>query len=131
MRSLDTNALLGLTLADAPRQAAIIEALLSDTSQKFAVADMVFAEIVWVLQGRTYGYDRQRIATNLQSIIDISQINCNRKLLERAIPIYVKYEKVSFIDACLAVYAELNNAEPLLTFDKRLALALPQTVKGL
>jgi predicted nucleic-acid-binding protein len=127
MRSLDTNALLRLVLADVPKQTAAVEALLDDASQKFAVADMVFAEIVWVLQGGIYNYDRQRITANLQSIIGIRQINCNRAMLTRALPLYVSHEKISFVDACLTVYAELNDATPLLTFDKKLVSSLPKT----
>jgi predicted nucleic-acid-binding protein len=127
MKSLDTNALLRLVLADIPKQTAAVESLLVDTSQKFAVADMVFAEMVWVLQGGVYGYDRQRVATNLQSILAIKHINCNRTMLEKAIPLYVSHPKISFIDTCLSVYAELNDATPLLTFDKKLVSALPKT----
>jgi len=128
MKSLDTITLLRLVLADVPKQTTFVEALLADTSQKFAVADMVFAEMVLVLQGGAFGYDRHHIADNLQSIIAIRHINCNRAMLERAIPLYVDHSNISFIDACLAVYAELNDATPLLTFDKKLALALPKTV---
>lgn len=131
MRSLDTNALLRLVLADIPQQTAAVEELLANTTQKYAVADMVFAEIVWVLQGKVYGYDRPRIAANLKSIVAIRNIKCNRVMLEKAIPLYISHPKISFIDACLSVYAELNEATPLLTFDKKLALALPETVSTL
>lgn len=125
MKSLDTNVLLRLLLADVAEQAEVVETLLADTSQKFAVADMVFAEIVWVLQGSLYGYDRSQIAANIETVLSIKHINCNRVMLEKAIPLYVKYSQISFIDACLAVYAELNDALPLLTFDKRLIVSLP------
>ena len=127
MKSLDTNTLLRLVLADIPKQTTVIETLLADTSQRFTVADMVFAEIVWVLQGRSYGYDRERIATNIQSILAIRHIYCNREMLEKAVPLYVSHAKISFIDACMSVYAELNNATPLLTFDKKLVSVLPKT----
>lgn len=131
MKSLDTNTLLRLVLADIPDQTVKVEKLMADTSQKFFVADLVFAEMVWVLQGDVYGYDRQRIAANLLSIMSITHVNCNRTMLEKAIPLYVKHQKISFIDACLAIYAELNDATPLLTFDKKLTLALPKTVARL
>ena len=52
MKSLDTNTLLRLVLADVPLQTAKVEALFDDTSQKYTVADLVFAEVVWVLQGK-------------------------------------------------------------------------------
>lgn len=131
MKSLDTNTLLRLVLADVPKQTAIVETLLADASQRFAVADMVFAEIVWVLQGVSYGYDRKRIAANIQSILAIGHINCNRAMLEKAVPLYVGHSKISFIDACLSVYAELEDAKPLLTFDKKLASSLPKNVVSL
>lgn len=131
MRSLDTNSLLRLILADIPNQTAVVEALLIETTQKFAVADIVFAEIVWVLQGKVYGYDRQHIEANLKSIIAIKNISCNRIMLEKAIPLYVEHKSISFIDACLTVYAELNGAMPLLTFDRKLAKALPKIVETL
>ena len=128
MKSLDTNALLRLLLADVPKQTAAVEDLLINSSQKFAVADMVFAEIVWVLQGSLYRYDRQQIADNVSSILNIKNLNCNKVMLEKAISLYVKHPKISFIDACLYVYAELNNSTPLLTFDKNLASALPNAI---
>ena len=131
MKSLDTNALLWLLLADNPQQTTTVEALLSDKSQKFAVADMVFAEVVWVLQGGVYKYNRQRVAANLQAVIAIQQINCNKVMLENAIPLYVRLPKISFIDACLTIYAELDGALPLLTFNKKLAAAPPKSVKVL
>ena len=131
MRSLDTNTLLRLLLADVPEQTSIVEKLVADTSQKFAVEDMVFAEIVWVLQGKLYNYDRQRIVINIQSIIAMKHVSCNRVMLEKAVPLYLEHKKISFIDACLAVYAELNDAKPLLTFDKNLAEAVPGIVTKL
>lgn len=128
MKSLGTNTLLRLLLADVPSQTGIVEKLLTDTSQKFVVADMVFAEIVWILQGKQYNYERQRIVTNLESIIAIKHFNCNRIMLSKAMPFYLTNKKISFIDACLTAYAELNDATPLLTFDKKLAEAAPKIV---
>jgi predicted nucleic-acid-binding protein len=131
MRSLDTNLLLRLVLSDIPSQAAAVELLFVDKTHKYAVADMTFAEIVWVLQGAPYKYTREHIAANVQIIMGIAQINCNRALLERALPLYVKHPGISFIDACLATYAELNGATPLLTFDKNLVKVLPKAAANL
>jgi predicted nucleic-acid-binding protein len=125
MKNLDANLLLRLILADIPEQAAAIESLFADAAQTYAIADMAFAEIVWILHGATFSYSREHVALNLQAILKIEQINCNRAMLERAVPLYVHHPGISFVDACLAAYAELNGAKPLLTFDKRLAKALP------
>ena len=131
MKSLDTNTLLRLLLAGVLCQTSIVQELLIDTSQRFAVADMVFAEMVWVLQGKHYNYERQRIVANLESVIAIKHIKCNRLMLNKALPLYLANKKISFIDACLTAYAELNDATPLLTFDRNLAEAAPKLVTAL
>jgi len=126
VKSLDTNLLLRLILSDIPEQTKAVNALFDDVAQKYFVADMAFAEIVWVLSGTPYGYNRERIAANVQSVVGIPQISCNRAMLEKAVPLYVSHPSISFIDACLAIYAELNGTTPLLTFDKKLVKALPK-----
>ena len=132
MPSIDTNIVLRLLLRDAPDQLHKVNTLIDGAGQNsLAVADAVFLECVWILSGKMYGFDRELIAKLLLQVADMPQVNCNRAMLEKALPLYVKHTKISFIDACLSVYAELNNAQPLLTFDKKLALAMPQTVTGL
>ena len=132
MPSIDTNIVLRLLLRDAPDQLDKVNTLIDGAGQNsLAVADAVFLECVWILSGKMYGFDRELIAKLLLQVADMPQVNCNRAMLEKALPLYVKHTKISFIDACLSVYAELNNAQPLLTFDKKLALAMPQTVTGL
>ncbi len=132
MTSFDTNIVLRLILQDAPQQTdKIIDRIEKAKPGSIMIADAVFFEIVWVLSGSIYEFERPLIAKLLLQITEIPQINCNRNLLERAVPLYVKHPEISFIDACLAVYAELNNAAPLVTFDKKLAKALPQTVTEL
>jgi predicted nucleic acid-binding protein len=93
------------------------------------VADAVFFECAWILGGEIYNFNRVLIGKLLLQISDIPQINCNRAMLERAVPLYVMHPNISFVDACLSAYAELNNATPLLTFDKKLANALPKSVR--
>lgn len=126
MRSLDTNLLLRLVLRDNAAVADYLEAFLASAKPgSFQVADAALFEMVWILAGPFYGYSRQDVAAALQQIVDISQINCNRALLFKVLPLYIKHPKLSFIDICLGVYAELNKAVPLLTFDKQLAKTLP------
>jgi predicted nucleic-acid-binding protein len=131
MRSLDTNILLRFILADLPEQYAAANTLFADGKEKFVVADIVFAEIVWILQGPVYKMDRDLIAAAIKSCLKVNQINCNRMMLESALDRFVAYPKISFIDACLATYAELNEDTPLLTFDKQLAKALPELTSEL
>ena len=132
MKSLDTNITLRLLLQDVPDQLRkIVDLIDNSKSGGLQVADAVFFECVWVLSGKMYNFERELIGKLLLQIADIPQINCNRGMLEKAVPLYVNHRNISFIDASLTVYAELNSATPLLTFDKKLALALPKTVSTL
>jgi predicted nucleic-acid-binding protein len=42
-------------------------------------------------------------------------------LFEKALLLYLSRPALSFEDCCLSTYATLNEAEPLWTFDKKLA----------
>lgn len=129
LKSLDTNIILRILLQDVPLQLNKIKALFSESRPGgLLVADTVFLECVWILSGEMYDFNREEIGSLLLKIISIPQVNCNKAMLEIAIPNYIKYSTISFVDACLAAYAEINNATPLLTFDKKLATALPSAV---
>lgn len=126
MKSVDTNILLQLTTMNVPRQLEQVTELLKKSGKgELAVADMVFAEMAWVLAGGIYHWPRTEIANAIRSVMLFDQFNCSRALFERVLPLYVAHPKVSFVDVCLSVYAELNNATPLLTFDKSLAGQVP------
>ncbi len=129
MKSLDTNIVLRLLLGDVPAQSSQIEQLIAQSGQEFAVADYVFAEVVWILQGPAHAQSRDAIAANIETLVGLPQINCNRAMLQKAVPLYVAHPTLSFVDVCLAVYAELNNDLPLLTYDKKLAAKLPKLVQ--
>jgi predicted nucleic-acid-binding protein len=132
MKSLDTNITLRLLLQDVPDQLRkVVDLIDNSKSRSLQIADAVFFECVWILSGKMYNFERELIGKLLLQIADIPQINCNRVMLEEAVPLYVQHNNISFIDACLAVYAEINSATPLLTFDKKLAAALPKTVSTL
>ena len=129
MSSLDANIVLRLLLRDVPDQTErIINLIKISKPGSLVVEDAVLFECVWILTGKIYQFDRIIISELFLQIINIPQVNCNRFMLEKAMILYVNTPGISFIDACLAVYAELNNATPLLTFDKKLATSLPKTV---
>ncbi len=91
--SLDANALLRLLLNDVPEQYAKVLRLFKERDGRFALADAAVIKVVFVL--------------------------C-RALFRKSLLIFVKHPTLSFEDCCLSVYAELNDAEPLWTFDKKL-----------
>jgi predicted nucleic-acid-binding protein len=132
MKSLDTNITLRLLLRDVPEQLEkVLNLIDSSKSNSLILEDAVLFESVWILSGKMYKFDRQLIAKLLFGLTSIPQIICNKAMLEKAIPLYVSHKKISFVDACLTAYAELNNAVPLLTFDRKLAETAPKIVTEL
>ena len=127
MYSIDSNIILRFVLRDVPEQARAAEDLFKRMKPgSIQVADAVFFECVWVLTGPLYSFERKDIAEILLRLIKVPCFNCNRQLLEKAIPRYLQHSSASFLDVCLATYAELNGATPLLTYDKVLAKSLPR-----
>ena len=124
--SLDTNAILRLLINDIPRQHEAVRALLAETNGQFAVADIAIIELVFVLE-RYYGFSRQQVKEAVIGLMQLRGINCNRTMFEKALPVYLNHSALSFEDCCLATYAVLNDAEPLWTFDKKLATQTTST----
>lgn len=122
--SLDTNVLLRLVLKDLPDQHQAVVALLDNSSGSFEVADTTIIEVVFVLE-RKYSFTRDAIAEDVGGLIAFPRLNCNRVLFERALPLFVAHPSLSFEGCCLSVYAELQAATPLWTFDKKLAKQVP------
>jgi predicted nucleic-acid-binding protein len=118
--SLDTNALLRLLLNDIPEHHLAVKVLLEKSTNQFSIADTAMIELVFVLE-RHYSFTRQQIEEAVYGLAQLREITCNYNLFEQALPLFVERPRLSFEDCCLAVYAKLNNAEPLWTFDKKLA----------
>jgi len=118
---LDTNVLLRLLLNDVPEQHKAVVQLFLGTDAQFAVADIAIIEIIFVLCGADYNFSRTEAAKVINNLMQLPQINCNRNLFSQALSLFVDHPKLSFEDCCLAVYAQLNDATPLWTFDQKLA----------
>lgn len=116
--SLDTNVLLRLLLDDVAPQTKAVERLLA-RGERFEVADAALIEMIFVLE-KVYGFGREDILENVWVITRNEQFVCNRVLFEHALPLYLHHGKLSIMDCVLLVYARLNNAAPLWTFDKDL-----------
>lgn len=119
--SLDANILLRMLLGDVPAQSQAVKKLYVEAVGSFDVADTALIEIAFVLSRPPYDFSRQLIGEAFRDIMDMPKLNCNRQLFDRVLPSFVSHPALSFEDCCLAVYAELNSAEPLWTFDKKLA----------
>ena len=122
--SLDANLLLRLLLNDVPEQHAQAVKLVNGSSRQLVVADIAIIELVFVL-GRHYGFTRKAVSEAVEGLMGLTQITCNRVLFERSLQLFLQHPKLSFEDCCLATYSVLNHAEPLWTFDKKLANQVP------
>lgn len=116
--SLDTNMILRIMLKDVPGQCLKIVDLFMRQGVRYHVADLAITEAVYVMQR---DYSREEIVSYLRNLFTMNEIRANFALFEKVFPMYLEYPKLSFNDCCLAVYAELNEAEPLWTFDRKLA----------
>lgn len=125
--ALDTNCLVRWLLQDNEAQAAIVDSYMVKSRSRLHVSDLVLAEVVWVLSS-AYKLDDQLIERLLRMVVENSKINCNRVLFNKVLDHMNTAPKVSFVDTCLAFYAELGMAK-LLTFDKTLAKKFPRAVR--
>lgn len=124
--SLDTNVVLRLLLNDISEQHEAIKKLMEQAINQFVVADTVIIELVFALS-RYYGFNRLQIADAVDGLMKLKEIDCNRVLFERALPLFIDYNSLSFEDCYLATYAQISGANPLWTFDKKLANQVSNT----
>lgn len=122
--SLDANVLLRLLLNDIVDQHQAVIKLFQNATGQFAVADTAIIETAFVL-GRNYKFTRTEVTEAIEGLMSLAEINCNRPLFLKVLPLFSKYPTLSFEDCCLTVYAELNEAKPLWTFDRKLAKQSP------
>jgi predicted nucleic-acid-binding protein len=123
--SLDTNVVIRLFIQDNQRQSeAALTAL--EKYDSIYISDIALVETVY---GLAYHYKlgRKEAVKRIETLLGLPKINCNKLLFRQALPFFVAHPALSIEDCCMATYAELNNATPLLTFDKKLANQLPHT----
>jgi predicted nucleic-acid-binding protein len=118
--SLDANVILRLLLNDIPAQHVAVQELFEANERQFAIADTAIIEVIFVLE-RYYKFTRPQISEAIEGLVSLIKINCSSELFIQALPLFVKHAGLSIEDCCLNVYAMLNNAIPLWTFDKKLA----------
>ncbi len=118
--SLDTNVLLQLVAPSVPAQHKKVLELLAQPKTHYNVSDVAVAELVFALE-RKQGQTRAFVARALSEIMALETIECNREVIEEAVPEYLAHPKLSFADCFLAAQAAAERGEPLWTFDRDLA----------
>lgn len=115
---IDTNILLDWLLDRDPYRTALVDRLFAK-SKVLHVPDLVLVELVFALE-KYYGLPREVVQQNVTKVLDEPLFNCNRAMFNQALIEYLEYPALSIIDCCLLRYADLQNALPLWTFDKKL-----------
>lgn len=115
--SADANVLLRLLLNDVPPQHTDALALVARGALR--VSDVAVAETVFVL-GRHYELTRGQVCGLICRLLRQPQILATGAVLA-ALEVYAEHPKLSFEDCLLVEHARRDEAEPLWTFDKKLA----------
>jgi predicted nucleic acid-binding protein len=118
--TLDTNTALRIFLQDIPFQHDKALELVKDHERRFLVPDVAIVEFVFALR-RHYGFTREQVVDTATELMKIPNLDINRSIISVALSHYVNHPKLSFEDCYLAEMANQNNAEPLYTFDRKLA----------
>ena len=126
--SLDTNVLLRFTLNDLPAQyQRATELIFGSAGKKFLVQDTAFIEYVHALSAH-YHKTRPQITEMVTYLVQLREIVCNEEAILTTCAVYIDHPALSFEDCYLSTMAQLSEAVPLYTFDKKLA-AQHQSVK--
>lgn len=117
--SLDTNLLVRFYANDTPAQREKVQKLLTENCA-FYICDVVATEIVHVLS-KTYNEPRDNIRDFFNDLQKIPNIFFESSFLLEVLEFWAAHPALSFVDCYAATFAEKNNKEPLLTFDKKLS----------
>ena len=115
---LDTNLIVHFLLNDPPQQADVVEKLLKKSQEVLILPNIVVAEIIYVLHSN-YKFSKEEIIEKVYDFIQTSTIICNRELIFNSLINYLNHN-ISFVDAYLAAYTQLEKLEGIYSFDEGL-----------
>jgi predicted nucleic-acid-binding protein len=109
------------TIVDIPTQYEKAKKLIFQSENtKFLVSDTAIVEYIHALSAHYYK-TREQIAEMVAYLLSLRELICNDAVIAASLKHYVDHPKLSFEDCYLAEMANQNNAEPLYTFDRKLA----------
>jgi len=118
---VDTNLFIRYLTNDDPLKADRVDRLLEQAKNKsirLITADMVIAEVVWVLES-TYRLKATEIAPMIKAMLATPGLEViNKALIVRALHYYVTYN-IDFIDGYIAALMERMNITEVYSFDKK------------
>lgn len=118
-RTIDTNILIRFLTADDPQKADAVEKLLREAQKdEIEIPDIIIAEVVWVLLS-FYKLDKEAVIEKLEALLSLENIKTNRRLLQRTLGVYRKYN-ISYTDAFLIAYSLEKGMTHLYSYDEGL-----------
>ena len=119
MNLVDTNILVRFFTKDDPEKAERCKELLAKGKEgkiDLFISDMVFAELVWVLE-KVYLFHREKIKGCLEAILGTENLRFgNKNVLEETIFLYEKYN-IDFIDAYHSAFMRQKGFSSIYSYD--------------
>lgn len=126
MIALDTNVLIRLITEDEPQQVKVVQDVMMMAENhkiKIIILSEVLIETVWVLES-AYDCSRDEISMYLENILAIETLFFpDFSVIQKAVEQYKV--KGDFADLVIIGQSKNNNAEKLITFDKKLQKRFP------
>ena len=127
MIALDTNVMVRLITRDDPEQTRGADALLSAKDETFFLADMVLAELSWVLT-RCYSFSRPEIAEVMAALLDrLDVVFEDEERVRIAVRHYL--DGLDLADGLILGTAKATGCEALASFDEALGRVDPKFVR--
>ncbi len=128
MIALDTNIITRLIAGDDHAQERAVLRLLAEAGATFFLSDVVLAEVAWVLSD-TYGFNREELASALESLLNRSDLVFeDRVRVRRAVKHHA--DGGDFEDLLILARAQGEGCTALASFDKELKKRFPDFVVG-
>lgn len=116
--TLDTNILLRFLLQDNAAQYLSARKVV-EAPRNLRISLLSLAEIVFILEGLEL--TRDEIRENIEKLASYRHLHMPRGIVVPALALWVAHPALSFVDCFLSIEAEAEHAQPLWTFDKKLA----------
>jgi predicted nucleic acid-binding protein len=115
---VDANIVIRFLTDDTPNLTEKIRKYFASSKDCFILTDVTIAEIAWVLESY-YELPREEIVKRISALLEEEAFMANRSLIARALHCFLQYN-IDYIDAYLAAYAEHNQIETVLSYDRSL-----------
>lgn len=118
---VDTNLFIRYFTNDDPKKADRVEKLLNDAAAgkvKLVTAEMVLAEVVWVLESY-YGLENIQIGGMIKAILATPGLEViNGALVEKALDYYLSVN-IDFVDGYIAAVMNRKKITEIFSYDKK------------